>query len=136
MPHQWYCSCTIAHPRPVTNGGAEGGEGQRGGGRGGLQGGRGFLRKVEGIVLHPCAHQHRAEGVLSTLVHAGTGEQSLLLCASTRCEVEVPSPVHISAVRRGSKRGGGGQARGSGAPPRRSSAQGGGIGSPPWALLH
>ena len=54
------------------------------GGAGGVRGGGALLRKVEGIVLHPCAHQHRAEGVLSTLVHAGTGERSLLLCASAQ----------------------------------------------------
>ena len=34
MPHRWYRSCTAAHPRPVTNRGAEGGGG-------GLQGGQG-----------------------------------------------------------------------------------------------
>ena len=77
-----------------------------------MWGGEVLQRRVEGIVLHPCAHQHRAEGVRSTPVHVNTGGQILTLVrVSTGCEVEVPSPVHISAARRESTGGVGGSTR-------------------------
>ena len=53
------------------------------------------------MVRNLCAHQHKAVGVHSTPMHISTGGQiSPLVLVSTGCEVEVPSLVHISAVRR------------------------------------
>ena len=84
-------------------------EGPRWGRGGGTGVGGALQRRVEGIVLHPRAHHHKAEGVLSTPGHASTGGQiSTLVRVSTGCDGEVPSPEHISAVQRGSTRGEGG----------------------------
>ena len=90
-------SCTATHPCPVTTEGLRGGEGQ--GGRW-CKGGGDFSAAWRVL--------------FSTPVHVSTGGQiSTLVRVSTGCEVEVPFPVHISAVRGEYTRGGGGGGTGS-----------------------
>ena len=128
MPNRWYCSRTAAQPRRVSNGGArwcwrgaqggggqKGGKGCRGGGGTSAQGGEYCSPPLctttqgGGSDSHLCAHHHRAEGVRPSPMHFSIGGQiSTLVLLTTNYEVEVPSPVHTSAMRRESTPGGGG----------------------------